>query len=40
MPSHKYKFTPKKVGQVASYVMCLRGSNSEYPKAPQGTKEK
>lgn len=40
MPSHKYKFTPKVVGQVASYVISLKGSNPANPKAPQGTKEK
>jgi mono/diheme cytochrome c family protein len=40
MPSHKYKFTPKEIGQVASYVMSLKGSNPAYPKDPQGTREK
>lgn len=40
MPSHKHKFTPHQIGQVAAYVISLSGSNPENPKAPEGEKAK
>jgi mono/diheme cytochrome c family protein/cbb3-type cytochrome oxidase cytochrome c subunit len=38
MPSHKYKFTPEQIGQVAAYIISLKGSSPENAKAPEGIK--
>lgn len=38
MPSHKHKFTPEQIGQVTAYVISLKGSKPNNPKAPEGTK--
>ncbi len=38
MTSYKAQLSEKKIQQVASYVLSIRGSNPANPKAPQGEK--